>query len=184
MSDIEASKSKASVGWTDRQRVRLPHPTSLPSTNSHPARVLLQPRRLLQGQARLRRKSPSPYAYLPTSLTPHQNAPRPEGKSVGACQIMVHRLKGTLKDDLEALRTGTAMPEEAPKKAAGTPKSTPRKRKAKGDADGEGEATPTKKGRKKKTALAEEEPAAADEDETELKVKAENVDEEFSVGDD
>ena len=67
---------------------------------------------------------------------------------------MVHRLKGTLKNDLEALRNGTAMPEETPKKAAGTPKSTPRKRKAKGDADGEGEATPTKKGRKKKAAAA------------------------------
>ncbi|EAT89866.1 hypothetical protein HBH56_020780 [Parastagonospora nodorum] len=150
MSDTEASKSKASVGWTDRQR--LAYFFSLVDFS----KVKLD----------------------------YANAPRPEGKSVGACQIMVHRLKGTLKDDLEALRTGTAMPEEAPKKAAGTPKSTPRKRKAKGDADGEGEATPTKKGRKKKTALAEEEPAAADEDETELKVKAENVDEEFSVGDD
>ncbi|KAI0571250.1 hypothetical protein Ptr902_00672 [Pyrenophora tritici-repentis] len=31
-------------------------------------------------------------------------APRPAGKSVGACRIMVDRLKGTLKADLAALR--------------------------------------------------------------------------------
>jgi hypothetical protein len=93
---------------------------------------------------------------------------------------MVHRLKGTLKEDLEALRNGTVMSEDTPKKAAGTPKSTPRKRKAKGDADGEGEATPTKKARKKKVAAAEEEPAAAGEDE-ETKVKAEIVDEDMNA---
>ncbi|KAI1578019.1 hypothetical protein PtrEW13061_010424 [Pyrenophora tritici-repentis] len=34
-------------------------------------------------------------------------APRPAGKSVGACRIMVDRLKGTLKADLAALRDGT-----------------------------------------------------------------------------
>lgn len=77
---------------------------------------------------------------------PPQNAPRPNGKSVGACQIMVHRLKGTLKTELAALRgVGEADVTGTPKK---TP--TPRKRKAKGDAEGEVAATPTKRGRKKK----------------------------------
>jgi hypothetical protein len=59
---------------------------------------------------------------------------------------MVHRLKGTLKTELAALR-GV---DEAD--VAGTPKKTPtpRKRKAKGDAEGEAAATPAKRGRKKK----------------------------------
>ncbi|CAG5186442.1 uncharacterized protein ALTATR162_LOCUS11586 [Alternaria atra] len=76
----------------------------------------------------------------------YANPPRPNGKSVGACQIMVHRLKGTLKTELAALRgVGEADVTGTPKK---TP--TPRKRKAKGDAEGEVAATPTKRGRKKK----------------------------------
>jgi hypothetical protein len=89
---------------------------------------------------------------------------------------MVHRLKGTLKDDLEALRAGTAMPEDTtPKKA---PKSTPRKRKGV-EANSEAEGTPTKKGRKKKAAVAE---SADDEElkgaeEAKAKVKAEVVEE-------
>jgi hypothetical protein len=104
-----------------------------------------------------------------------QNAPRPEDKSVGACKIMVHRLKGTLKDDLEALKAGTAMPEE------GTPKqkkpATPRKRRVK-DVDAEGEATPTKKSRKKKVPEPEVEAEAEDvEDEAKVKDEPEVEDE-------
>ncbi|KAI4614110.1 uncharacterized protein J4E87_001035 [Alternaria ethzedia] len=86
------------------------------------------------------------------------NAPRPDGKSVGACRIMVDRLKGTLKTDLAALRGVDEGDVVGPKK---TP--TPRKRKAKGDAGTEGEATPTKRGRKKK--VAEEVVVEEDEDE-------------------
>jgi hypothetical protein len=63
---------------------------------------------------------------------------------------MVQRLKATLKDDLEALRSGAPMSEDSPKKKP----ATPRKRKAK---DGEdGKDTPTKRPRKKKTAVSEE----------------------------
>jgi hypothetical protein len=63
---------------------------------------------------------------------------------------MMERLKGTLKNELEALMSGNPIEEGTPRK---TP--TPRKRKAKGDAaaaGAEGEATPTKRGRKKKVA--------------------------------
>jgi hypothetical protein len=66
---------------------------------------------------------------------------------------MVHRLKATLKDDLEALKSGQDE-SSTPKK---TPTSTPRKRKANGD------ATPTKRGRKKKSEA--EVPEAADDEE-------------------
>jgi hypothetical protein len=72
---------------------------------------------------------------------------------------MVERLKGTLKNELDALKSGSPMD-------GGTPKSTPRKRKGKGaDAHGEAEASPTKKGRKKKGAAApaEEESGHGDE---------------------
>lgn len=76
-------------------------------------------------------------------------------------------MKGTLKDDLEALRAGTAMPEEGtPKKKAA---ATPRKRKA--DAGGDGEASPTKKGRKK--TVVEPEVEVEDDEEVLLGVKAE-----------
>ncbi|CAE6997030.1 hypothetical protein CFE70_000412 [Pyrenophora teres f. teres 0-1] len=99
------------------------------------------------------------------SLVEHSNvkldfltAPRPSGKTVGACRIMVDRLKGTLKADLAALR-GEADNEGQGHDAAGDKTKakvkkpvTPRKRKSKGDAAGEGEeVTPTKRGRKKKS---------------------------------
>ncbi|KAF2819725.1 hypothetical protein CC86DRAFT_471815 [Ophiobolus disseminans] len=71
--------------------------------------------------------------------------PRPAGRSVIACQRMVERLKGTLKNELEALEAGVPLDDAAPK----TPKTTtPRKRKVKDDADEQ--ATPSKRGRKKK----------------------------------
>ncbi|KNG50692.1 hypothetical protein TW65_02070 [Stemphylium lycopersici] len=94
-----------------------------------------------------------------------RNAPRPDGKSVGACRIMVDRLKGTLKSDLAALRgLDDNEVNDTPKKAA-----TPRKRKAKGeDAGSEDAATPTKRGQKKKSAEVVEEAAedaAAEEEE-------------------
>ncbi|EUC51234.1 hypothetical protein COCMIDRAFT_31379 [Bipolaris oryzae ATCC 44560] len=73
------------------------------------------------------------------------------GKSVGACRIMVDRLKGTLKDELAALRGADAGADDSttPKKAA----TTPRKRKAKGKAEAEVEEennTPVKREKKKK----------------------------------
>jgi len=84
---------------------------------------------------------------------------------------MVDRLKGTLKNELEALKAGTPLEESTtPKKAA----STPRKRKGKdADANGDAEASPTKKGRKKKVVP---EPKGEDDDEA-LNVKAEVEDE-------
>ncbi|KAH7390591.1 hypothetical protein BKA66DRAFT_607628 [Pyrenochaeta sp. MPI-SDFR-AT-0127] len=97
------------------------------------------------------------------------NAPRPEGKSVGACQIMVHRLKGTLKDDLAVLKGGERAEEDTPKKPA-----TPRKRKTKGEGE-ETSATPTKRGRKKKEDVQAEDQG---EDDKILVVKAEPHDEE------
>jgi hypothetical protein len=61
---------------------------------------------------------------------------------------MIHRLKATLKDDLEALRSGTAMPEDSPKK---TP-ATPRKRKTNdAAADGEAGSGSVKRRKKKNT---------------------------------
>jgi hypothetical protein len=87
---------------------------------------------------------------------------------------MVERLKGTLKNELEALNAGNLFEENtAPKKAA-----TPRKRKAKADGDeANGDATPTpkKRGRAKKVATPE---AQADDDEEMSKVKDEVKDDE------
>lgn len=81
---------------------------------------------------------------------------------------MVDRLKGTLKNELEALKNGTPLEEGTPKKVA-----TPRKRKGKdADANGDAEASPTKKGRKKKVVEPEIEDDAED-----LGVKAEVEDE-------
>ncbi|KAL5120918.1 hypothetical protein ACEQ8H_001106 [Pleosporales sp. CAS-2024a] len=92
----------------------------------------------------------------------YANAPRPEGKSVGACQIMVHRLKATLRHDLEALRPGTVvMPDASPKKK--TASSTPRKRKAEDDGAADAASPTTERGRKKKTAVEEEEPKAEED---------------------
>ncbi|KAF2876724.1 hypothetical protein BDV95DRAFT_462471, partial [Massariosphaeria phaeospora] len=73
------------------------------------------------------------------------NTPRPNGRTLIACQRMFDRLKGTLKDDLEALKAGDSINEATVK----TPK-TPKRKKAidEGDDNGETEATPTKRGRK------------------------------------
>tara|TARA_R110002003_G_scaffold104_46_gene8636 strand:+ start:25330 stop:25587 length:258 start_codon:yes stop_codon:yes gene_type:complete len=80
---------------------------------------------------------------------------------------MIDRLKGTLKNELEALKAGNPIEEGTPKKAA----STPRKRKGKdAENNGDAEASPTKKGRKKKNAEVEKTPV---EDDQEMKVKAE-----------
>ncbi|KAF2030828.1 hypothetical protein EK21DRAFT_35158, partial [Setomelanomma holmii] len=77
----------------------------------------------------------------------YNSTPCPTGRSVIACQRMVDRLKGTLKNELEALKAGSPIEEGTPKKAV----STPRKRKGKDTGgDGDGKASPTKKGRKKK----------------------------------
>jgi hypothetical protein len=83
---------------------------------------------------------------------------------------MVDRLKGTLKNELEALKTGVAVQEGAPKKAA----STPRKRKVSGDGEN-GEATPSKRGRKKKAdvAMDVEVKAQGDDDDEMFKIKSE-----------
>ncbi|EUC30661.1 hypothetical protein COCCADRAFT_7333 [Bipolaris zeicola 26-R-13] len=92
------------------------------------------------------------------------NAPRPEGKSVGACRIMVDRLKGTLKDELAALRGADAdAGGTTPKKAV----TTARKRKAE-------DGTPVKQGRKKKVEDVEEEEEKVVGDKNE--VKEEDID--------
>lgn len=98
-----------------------------------------------------------------------QNAPRPEGKSVGACKIMVHRLKGTLKDDIAALTGGGApAADDTPKKIP----ATGRKRKVKdADVDAGADATPTKRGRKKKDEVAEEVDEDAGEEESKVKME-------------
>ncbi|KAF1848513.1 uncharacterized protein K460DRAFT_415058 [Cucurbitaria berberidis CBS 394.84] len=101
------------------------------------------------------------------------NAPRPDGKSVGACRIMVDRLKNTLKDELMVLRAGQPMEDGTPKKAAGMP----RKRKAKGD-DDESNSTPAKRGRKKKVEVEVETEVGDDDYEQQFQVKAEPRDEE------
>ncbi|CAO2654210.1 Nn.00g109430.m01.CDS01 [Neocucurbitaria sp. VM-36] len=116
----------------------------------------------------------------------YANAPRPDGKSVGACRIMVDRLGKSLKDELEALRSGQpSTVEEATPKKGGTPRK--RKVKGKGDAGGgeEGNGTPAKRGRKKKEDVAkadvevEVEIQAEGGEGDELRyVKAEPVDEE------
>jgi hypothetical protein len=89
---------------------------------------------------------------------------------------MMERLKGTLKNELEALMSGNPIEEGTPKK---TP--TPRKRKAKGDAaaGAEGEASPTKRGRKKK--VAEEVVGEDEEDLTPVKPepKEEDIEDEL-----
>ncbi|KAG9186092.1 hypothetical protein G6011_02648 [Alternaria panax] len=108
----------------------------------------------------------------------YHNTPRPTGRSIIACQRMMERLKGTLKNELEAL-----MSSEPINDAAGTPKKTPtpRKRKAKGDAaaDGQGEVkTLTKRGRKAKV-VEEEKEVAGDDDEDLTVVKPEPKEEEI-----
>ncbi|KAF1833207.1 hypothetical protein BDW02DRAFT_624245 [Decorospora gaudefroyi] len=78
------------------------------------------------------------------------NSPRPPGKSIGACRIMVDRLKGTLKAELEALRSGhESGGSDAPGKK---PAETSRKRKV--EVDG---TLTSKRGRKAKSGVATEE---------------------------
>ncbi|KAF2244693.1 hypothetical protein BU26DRAFT_84453 [Trematosphaeria pertusa] len=87
----------------------------------------------------------------------YNTTPRPNGRSVIACQRMVDRLKGTLKDELEALKAGDPIGNVTPKKARANgngdgdgEKKTPTKRKTKGEANVDGEGSPKKRGRKKK----------------------------------
>ncbi|KAF2743931.1 hypothetical protein M011DRAFT_489451 [Sporormia fimetaria CBS 119925] len=73
--------------------------------------------------------------------------PRPEGRSLIACQRMVQRLKDTVKDDLAALKAGQPLPgdadgDDAPK----TPAKTPKRKAVAKDTDG----SPKKRGRKPK----------------------------------
>jgi hypothetical protein len=122
--------------------------------------------------------SPTPHLAFPALLPflknahPQQNTPRPAGRSIIACQRMMDRLKGTLKNELEALKSGQPIDESTPKKS---PAKTPRKRKPKGDAD---DATPAKRGRKKKSEA--EVPEDADDEEV-LGVKAEPVDDDLDI---
>jgi hypothetical protein len=71
---------------------------------------------------------------------------------------MMERLKGTLKNELEALKNGKPIEEGTPNKGAATgpPKSSGRKRKTR-DADNDGEVDPTatKRGRSRKNATPE-----------------------------
>ncbi|KAH7551406.1 hypothetical protein BM1_09722 [Bipolaris maydis] len=125
------STDTTAKGWTDRQRLAyyfslVEHSNvKLDFTVRHP---------------------PFPPSSSPAYQKQKQNAPRPEGKSVGACRIMVDRLKGTLKEELAALRGSDASAgDTTPKKAV----TTPRKRKAKAEVEGE-DITPVKRERKKK----------------------------------
>lgn len=166
MADNDDNKAGAK-GWTDRQRVR--HLIFLPAHQPLTHTQLAYFVSLVEfSKVKLDYNVGHPPSFPTVTNTRTQNAPRPEGKSVGACQIMVHRLKGTLKTELEALKNGNAMPEESstPKKAA-----TPRKRKVK-DVDGGEEATPAKKGHKKKEVVPEPEPEVED-DEDMMTIKGE-----------
>ncbi|KAH7081544.1 hypothetical protein BKA63DRAFT_550206 [Paraphoma chrysanthemicola] len=102
----------------------------------------------------------------------YNSTPRPTGRSVIACQRMIERLKGTLKNELEALKAGHPIEDSTPKK----PTSAPRKRKGKeADANGDEGASPSKKGRKKKGAAmeAEAEKTSEQDGDEEMKVKTE-----------
>lgn len=52
MSDNEGAKGKASAGWSDRERVRLPHPLASP-TLTYLARLPRQPDRALRHKVEL-----------------------------------------------------------------------------------------------------------------------------------
>jgi hypothetical protein len=114
------------------------------------------------------------YAVLQSSrliLISLEATPRPNGRTVVACQRMMDRLKSTLKTELEAFHAGNPIVEGTPKK---TP--TPRKRKSKdAEASGDAEASPTKRGRKKKG--AEPVPEPVKDDDKKLNVKGEVEDE-------
>ncbi|KAF2195346.1 hypothetical protein K469DRAFT_698929 [Zopfia rhizophila CBS 207.26] len=107
------------------------------------------------------------------------DVPLPAGRSAIACRRMVERLKGQLKGDIERMKSGQPLSDEAggTKKAAtprkkkaegeeGTPK-TPGKRKVK--QEGEEDGSPKKRGRKKK----ETENLEAGEIKTEVKEEPE-----------
>ncbi|CBY02219.1 hypothetical protein IAQ61_006805 [Plenodomus lingam] len=99
-----------------------------------------------------------------------KNAPRPNGRTVRACEQKIQGLKSHLKVDLEALRSG------APVSAGdGTPVAK-KGRKRKGDDDGDVQGTPTKRGRTKKMD-AETEIDEDDEETIDVKVKSEIKDE-------
>lgn len=114
---------------------------------------------------------PLPHPQTCPLTQPPQNTLRPAGRSVIACQRMMERMKLTLKDELEALKSGAPIQDSTPKKAV----STPRKRAAKENGDG----TPTKRGRKKK---AEVQVEAEADDEEQVDVKPEPEGEE-TMGD-
>lgn len=107
-------------------------------------------------------------------LTPPQNAPRPEGKTVGACRIMVDRLKGTLKSDIEALRNSTSMPDGTPPKVP----TTPRKRVTKGENGADGSLKKHRRSKKVQDVYE----GGVEDDEKEAKVKIENMGKECSAG--
>ncbi|KAF2656061.1 hypothetical protein K491DRAFT_778326 [Lophiostoma macrostomum CBS 122681] len=115
------------------------------------------------------------YALMEASSTGSFNynaCPKPAGRTLVACQLMVGRLKNALKDDLEALKAGDPIAaEDGVPKGVRTPKTpktpkTPSKRKTKG---AEEDGSPKKRGR----------PAAKkkilDADEDEAKVETEPV---------
>ena len=121
------------------------------------------------------------------SLTLSQECPRPNGRTLVACQLMVGRLKNALKDDLEALKAGAAVGDQAGVPAGvrnenipKTPK-TPSKRKSKA-ADGDG--SPKKRGRPaKKSAEKVEEDDMEPENTVENTVKEEPIDDADLGGD-
>jgi hypothetical protein len=84
---------------------------------------------------------------------------------------MMERLKGTLRNELEALKSGLPINEGTPKKAAATSKPTPRKRKTKDNDDADGSLI--KRGRKKKGVVD-----GPLEEEHKLKAEDEMLDEE------
>jgi hypothetical protein len=86
-----------------------------------------------------------------------QNTPRPVGRTPIACERMIQRLKNTLKDDLESLRAGNALPggSDGTPKTPKTPK-TPTKRKPKASGDEEGSPKKRGKGKQNKSVEVEE----------------------------
>ncbi|KAF2743932.1 hypothetical protein M011DRAFT_489452 [Sporormia fimetaria CBS 119925] len=88
----------------------------------------------------------------------YADAPRPPGRTDGACKIMVHRLRQSLKEELEAMKAGQSLDTVV------KPPKTPSKRKTAPKGDGEGgEGTPKKRGRPEKVAENKEVEAEAEE---------------------
>ncbi|KAL6710571.1 hypothetical protein ACN47E_008619 [Coniothyrium glycines] len=108
----------------------------------------------------------------------YQSAPRPAGRSLIACQRMVERLRGTLKDELEALKGGVAVTEDAGK---GVEKKGGVARKRKGTSD-EGGQVPRKRGRKGKGGVegkVQNDGNENEDEEVEVNVKDEMTDDEL-----